>query len=101
VERDETVLKSYAIFRIIGFAEGISFLLLLGIAMPLKYFADYPEAVAVVGMLHGVLFVLYVIAILWMTMLHRWSFWRMVGAMLSSVLPFGPFIFDKSLHKNI
>src|SRR5262249_19012058 len=50
--------------RIAGLAEGVSFLLLLGVAMPLKYFADYPMAVTVVGTIHGVLFILFGLAVL-------------------------------------
>jgi hypothetical protein len=50
--------------RIIGFVEGLSFLILLGIAMPLKYFFGLPETVRVVGMAHGLLFVLYVLLVI-------------------------------------
>ena len=49
--------KTYSWFRKIAMAEGVSFLVLLLIAMPLKYMADYPKAVTIVGGLHGVLFI--------------------------------------------
>ncbi|TLS35054.1 DUF3817 domain-containing protein [Pseudalkalibacillus caeni] len=84
----------------IGFAEGISFLVLLGIAMPLKYMLNMPLAVMIVGALHGGLFVLYIIAIVYMKFAHRWSFLKSFLAALSSVLPFGPFIFDAKLLRN-
>ena len=48
--------------RVIGLLEGISFLVLLGVAMPLKYVWDEPQAVRGVGMAHGVLFLAYVTA---------------------------------------
>jgi integral membrane protein len=49
------------IFRWVAIAEGVSFLVLLGIAMPLKYFAGMPEAVKIIGMLHGILFVSFIV----------------------------------------
>ena len=53
-------------FRIISILEGLSFLILLGIAMPLKYIYDIPEAVQAVGMAHGILFMLYVLGAIYM-----------------------------------
>jgi integral membrane protein len=82
-------------FYYIGMAEGVSFLLLLGIAMPLKYWANIPQAVSIVGMAHGVLFMayLYLAYECWQTL--GWSFKKFVLAGISSVLPFGPFWFHK------
>lgn len=88
------------LFRGIGYAEGVSFLLLLGIAMPLKYFMGMPMAVTIVGALHGGLFVLYLAVILYVTIVKRWSFLKAILAVVSSVIPFGPFIFDARLVKN-
>lgn len=84
-------------FRGVGFAEGISFLLLLGIAMPLKYMLDMPLAVTIVGAIHGGLFVLYIAVILYVTLVKKWSFLKAFLAVVSSVIPFGPFIFDAKL----
>ncbi|MHA6484262.1 DUF3817 domain-containing protein [Paenibacillus sp. strain BS8-2] len=86
--------------RFIGYLEGTSFLLLLLIAMPLKYWADIPEAVAVTGALHGGLFVLYILAAIWATIQYRWSILKLAAACIASVLPFGPFIMDRKLLKN-
>ncbi|MDQ6421613.1 DUF3817 domain-containing protein [Paenibacillus sp. LHD-117] len=86
--------------RFIGFFEGISFLVLLLIAMPLKYWADIPEPVAVVGALHGGLFVLYILAAIWAAIQHRWSIVKLGLACVASVLPFGPFVLDRKLLKN-
>lgn len=85
--------------RVIGMMEGASFLVLLGIAMPLKYLAGQPQAVRVVGMLHGVLFILFVAAVLQASVALRWPPRRVLAALAASVLPFGPFVFDAHLRR--
>jgi integral membrane protein len=81
--------------RLSGTFEGISYLLLLGIAMPLKYFADWPWAVKYVGWAHGVLFMLFVgLAFLYMIK-HKQPFLWFVYAFIAALLPFGPFVFDR------
>ncbi len=86
--------KPIARFRIIAIAEGISFLLLLGIAMPLKYFADMPMAVKIMGWIHGLLFILYGCALLQAGIAPRWSLGKMTVLFIASLLPFGPFVAD-------
>jgi integral membrane protein len=86
--------------RTIGFLEGISFLVLIGIAMPLKYAAGRPEAVSVVGAVHGALFVLYVLAVAHVMFVRRWSIERALVAVIAAVVPFGPFVFDRSLRRE-
>ncbi len=85
--------------RIIGFAEGLSFLILLGVAMPLKYFFGLPETVRVVGMAHGLLFVLYVLLVIQVKIEYGWSFKKMLLALLASVVPFGTFWADAKLFR--
>lgn len=85
--------------RLIGMMEGASFLVLLGIAMPLKYLAGYPQAVRVVGMIHGLLFVLFVLAVVQVSVAMRWPLRRVLAAFVASVLPFGPFVFDAHLRR--
>ena len=85
--------------RLVGIAEGWSFVILLFIAMPLKYWADYPEAVAVVGSLHGALFVLYLLAIAHAAWAGRWPLLLAAGAVAASFIPFGPFVLDRKLKK--
>ena len=87
--------------RILGMLEGASFLILLGIAMPLKYLAGRPEMVRVVGMAHGVLFLLFVAAVLRVAVAMRWPLGRVAGALAASVLPFGPFILDARLLRDL
>ena len=86
--------------RTIGFLEGISFLVLVGIAMPLKYAAGKPEMVAIVGRIHGLLFVLYVAAVVHVMIVRRWNFERALHAVIAAVVPFGPFVFDRSLKRE-
>lgn len=83
--------------RTVGIYEGISYLLLLGIAMPIKYMLGIPEVVKYVGWAHGVLFVLYMMALLQVTLVHRWSVLKVAAGVLASLLPFGPFILDRKL----
>ena len=75
--------------------EGISFLLLLFIAMPLKYVWDLPQMVEVVGMLHGILFVAYILGAFYLYKPLEWKFKTLLIICVSSVLPFGPFYVEK------
>lgn len=80
--------------RLVGFLEGMSFLVLVLIAMPLKYFAGEPLAVRYVGMAHGILFLLYLLALVPVALDFRWGWRRVALAVLASLLPAGPFVFD-------
>jgi integral membrane protein len=86
--------------RVIAFVEGCSFLLLLGAAMPLKYFFGMPRAVRLVGSIHGGLFVLFCAALLHVMFAQRWSLWRGVLVFASSLAPCGTFIMDPSLRRE-
>lgn len=89
-------------FRMIAICEGISYLVLLFIAMPLKYIADLPQAVLVVGWIHGFLFIAYMFAGLHVALIHKWDLKRILYAFIASLLPFGPFILDqKILSKEV
>jgi integral membrane protein len=94
------VNTSIARLRFIGYAEGISLLVLLCIAMPLKYFAGKPEAVKVVGWIHGFLFVLFILAAFVVFVKHKWPFKRFVVACIAAFLPLGTFVFDAQLKKE-
>ena len=86
--------------RLIGILEGISFLLLLGIAMPLKYAAGWPLGVKYVGWAHGLLFVLFVLALLHAALEHGWGLKRIATGFIASLLPFGTFLFDRQLKRE-
>lgn len=87
--------------RRVGIVEGISFLLLLFVAMPLKYAAGLPIYVTVVGMAHGILFTLFVLLVLVVWVRHRWPFSRVMFAMIASVVPFGPFFLEAKLRREM
>lgn len=87
--------NSLSILRLLALLEGISFLVLLGIAMPLKYYFDQPDSVQMVGMAHGVLFVLYTINLFIVHLQLKWSLGKTLGAFLASFVPFGTFYADK------
>ncbi len=82
-------------FRYISILEALSFLVLLGIAMPLKYIWDLPQMVQVVGMAHGILFVLYIVGAYLMKGKLNWSWLTLGIVILCSVLPFGPFYAER------
>lgn len=86
--------------RLVGIVEGVSFLLLLGVAMPLKYLAGQPQMVSVVGAAHGALWMLYVVAVAQASVALRWPLGRIAAALAASVLPFGPFVFDAHLRRT-
>lgn len=86
--------------RLLGLTEGVSFLVLLGIAMPLKYFAGMPAAVTAAGWVHGVLFIMFFIALMLAREAAQWSL-RWTGiVLLAALLPFGPFVIDGRLKKE-
>lgn len=83
--------------RLVGLIEGISFLLLLFIAMPVKYMIDNPVLVKYIGMGHGVLFILFLVVLFAVCEKQKWSLSIFIMGLIASILPFGPFIFDMKL----
>lgn len=84
----------------IGLAEGVSFLVLLCIAMPLKYIFHIPEAVKIFGWVHGALFVSFIyFAFEAMTALNKKISW-LAKAFLAAIIPCGTFVLDKELKKE-
>nr|WP_294902929.1 DUF3817 domain-containing protein [uncultured Lacibacter sp.] len=92
--------KPLSLLRKTGIAEGISFLVLLLIAMPLKYMFDLPLAVKYVGWAHGLLFVLYVALAYYVKEVYNWPFKKFFFAGVAAFLPLGTFIYDKQLKKE-
>ena len=90
--------------RWVALAEGVSYLILLGIAMPLKYAFDRPEAVRVVGMLHGVLFVAFAAALLHAHLKRSWGLGFSTKIFISSLIPLGAFWMERilrALHQDV
>jgi len=81
-------------FKTVAYLEGISLLLLLGVAMPLKYIWAMPLAVRIVGMAHGLLFVAYVGLLTYLHTEHNWPAKRTALAFVASMVPFGVFFFN-------
>ncbi len=97
--------KTFNLFRKTGIAEGISFLVLILIAMPIKYFAGFPIAVTIVGSIHGILFMAYLV-LAWEArnepVVVKWKkpvAW-MATCFIASLLPFGPFVLENRLKKE-
>jgi integral membrane protein len=86
--------------RAIGLLEGASFLVLLGVAMPLKYFAGIPIAVKIVGWMHGLLFIGFCAALADATRTHGWGIGRAGLGFIAALVPFGTFVFDGSLRRE-
>lgn len=86
--------------RLVGLLEGVSFILLLFIAMPLKYAAGKPAAVSVCGMAHGVLFIGYALVLVRAKFFADWNWWRPAKLMFAALLPFGPFLVDAGLKRE-
>jgi integral membrane protein len=87
--------------RLVALLEGSSFLILLFVAMPLKYLAGMPLAVRVVGSIHGALFIAFVVALYRAARARDWPRRRSARAFVASILPFGTFVFDASLRREI
>lgn len=86
--------------RIVAFLEGFSFLA-LGFTMVLKYYYDSPKPNYVVGMAHGVLFIIYVFLVLQVAFLYKWNFLKIMLAFVASLIPFGTFYADKKFFSQI
>ncbi|MGH7788688.1 MAG: DUF3817 domain-containing protein [Candidatus Binatia bacterium] len=85
--------------RLAAILEGISFLVLLGIAMPLKYLQGIDAAVKVVGWAHGVLFIIFCVALLVAMRAARWSVVQAGTVFVAALIPFGPFLIDGRLRQ--
>ena len=86
--------------RAIGRAEGISFLLLLLVAMPFKYIGHNPALVHWLGPVHGGLFVLYLVSALAVARILKWRWIEVLLASMAAVVPFGPFVFEAWLRRE-
>jgi integral membrane protein len=83
-----------------GIAEGFSFVILLFIAMPLKYIAGDPRLVLYVGWAHGVLFMLFILALITVKITLEWKPRKTMLSFLASLVPFGTFIMDRNWQKE-
>jgi integral membrane protein len=84
--------------RMVAKLEGISFLLLLLVSMPLKYVYDVHMPNQIIGMLHGILFIWYVLLLYWVADEKKWGGMVLFLGLLAAILPFGTFVADKRLY---
>lgn len=89
---------SLGLLRLTAILEGISYLVLLLIAMPLKYFLDFPFAVTLVGAVHGFLFIAYLLMVAIVKFRKGWSILWALWAVLLAFIPLGTFYLDKQLQ---
>ena len=83
------------IFRIVALLEGVSYLLLLFVAVPIKYLMDDPQYVKMLGMPHGMLFIGYVVLAFLIRSDYKWNSRQFMVVLIASVIPFGTFYVDK------
>ena len=88
-------------FRLIALLEGISFIALLGIAVPLKHIYGYEEATQEVGMAHGVLFILYVVSLIPLKEKLNWTWNQTALAFAAAIFPFGTFVAEYRWFRKI
>ena len=87
-------------FRVISFLEGTSYLLLLFIAVPIKYWMNDPQYVKLLGMPHGLLFVGYIVLAFLLKSELNWSIKKLGVVLIASILPFGTFYVDKKYLRD-
>ena len=92
--------KTFNWFRKIAFAEGVSFIVLLFVAMPLKYFGNMPMAVTIVGGLHGLLFVAFVVMAWEVKREYKKDWAWLIKSFIASIIPFGTFWMDSRQWKK-
>ena len=89
----------FNIFRIVAFLEGLSYILLLGIATPVKYLMDDPQYVKLLGMPHGILFMAYIVLAFFLKPERNWPSKTFMFILLASIIPFGTFYVDRKYLK--
>jgi integral membrane protein len=88
---------SFSRFKVVAFLEGCSFLL-FAITMPLKYKFNMPGPNKIIGMAHGILFLLYMVLLVQVAIAYKWNFKKISLAFIASLLPFGTFIAAKKVY---
>ena len=88
------------IFRVISYLEGISYILLLFIGVPLKYFGGNEILVKTLGMPHGILFIAYILMAFFIKPNYKWTNREFAMILIASVIPFGTFMVDRKYLKN-
>ncbi|WP_020575772.1 DUF3817 domain-containing protein [Actinopolymorpha alba] len=82
-------------YRVLAYTTGVVLIALVFVAMPLKYVGDNPGPTAVIGQLHGFLYLVYVVVVLLLAYSRRWSIWRTLAVMLAGTIPFAAFFAER------
>lgn len=82
-------------FRVVAYIVGVFLLILVGVAMPLKYFADAPALVAVIGPVHGFLYMIYLVVAFDLAVRCRWRFTRTLLVLLAGTVPVMSFVAER------
>lgn len=93
--------KTLSIFRIVSLVEGTSLVALIFIAMPLKYHFGVIDIVSIVGWAHGILFLVYLLALLATSHIMKWSVGFFLLSFAASVVPTGTYLLDFKLRKMV
>ena len=88
------------IFRMVALLEGVSYILLLFVATPIKYLMNDPQYVKLLGMPHGILFIAYIAISIIIKTDFQWNNKQFLTVLLASIIPFGTFYIDKVYLKN-
>ncbi len=88
-------MQTLKAFRITAFLEGLSYILLLFVAVPVKYMLGNESLVKILGMPHGLLFVLYIIFAFWLKPDSKWTTKEFLLILVASLIPFGTFYIDR------
>jgi len=102
-EHESAAMKTTSLraLRVIGILEGVSFLILLGVGMPLKYVWGLPVAVLIAGSLHGALFIALCVCLFLSKRRAKWTVGQALPYFIASLLPLGPFFMDGRLKRQI
>lgn len=87
-------------FRLVAIVEGLSYIFLLFVAMPLKYWFDSPSFVTYTGWVHGLFFMLYILTLIAAKADQGWKFKRTFLFVLAAFIPFATFVVDRNLHRE-
>ncbi len=94
------MLSFKTIFRIVALLEGVSYILLLFVATPIKYFGNDPQYVKLLGMPHGLLFIAYITLAIILKNDFQWNTKQFLIVLVASIIPFGTFYIDKVYLKD-
>ena len=92
---------SFLRYRILAFTTGVMLVLLVFVAIPLKYFAHHPGPVSVIGTAHGFLFMVYLVTALDIGIRLRWPWLKLGLVMLAGTIPFASFVAERRAHQDV